>query len=243
MILRIRDSLFNFKLEVKLLLNLLIIAFTLLVFIFVAHEVKNNNTKEFDYWVLNSIRMTDNTKTPEGSLWLNILMTDITALGGAAIIVLVTLAMLVYLLLKKNYPFLWMIIIATIGGALISIGFKELFSRERPPIEYHLLTVTSLSFPSGHATMSSVVYLTHGVLLAKFQSAKKLKIYFILVAATLVFLIGISRIYLGVHYPTDVVAGWSIGIAWASLCWLITKYVYKNLMQKEKTKSSAVIND
>lgn len=243
MTIKIKDLVFKPKLEIKLLLNLCVIAFSLFVFIVVAQEVKNGSTKEFDYWVLNSLRLSGNVKMPVGPEWLNILMTDITALGGAAIIALVTLTMIFYLFLKKNYSFLWLILIATLGGAVISLGLKELFSRERPPIEYHLLTVKSLSFPSGHATMSSIVYLTQGALVAKIQSVKSLKIYFILIAAVLVFLIGISRIYLGVHYPTDVVAGWSIGITWASVCWLITQYVPKSFLQKAKAKDSVKVNE
>ena len=88
-----------------------------------------------------------------------------------------------------------------------------------------------MSFSSGHAMMSSVVYLTQGALLAKVQSNKNLRIYILLVSLILVFLIGISRVYLGVHYPTDVLAGWSVGLGWASLCWMIIMYIQR---RKEK---------
>ena len=155
-------------------------------------------------------------------------------LSGATIIFIITTAVVLYLLIQKHYEFMWLIIIATIGGALLSFGLKELFARERPPLTYHLLTVKSLSFPSGHAMMSSVVYLTQGALLAKVQSNKNLKAYILLVAIILVFLIGISRIYLGVHYPTDVLAGWSAGLAWASLCWLAARYLQRRRERKIK---------
>lgn len=160
-------------------------------------------------------------------------MMDITALGGATVIFIITAAVVFYMLIKKEYELMRLILIAVVGGALLSFIMKELFARERPPLVYHLLTVKSLSFPSGHAMMSSVVYLTLGALLAKAQQNNNLKIYVLLVALLLVFLIGISRIYLGVHYPTDVFAGWSIGLAWASLCWLAAIYLQRRKNQRD----------
>jgi undecaprenyl-diphosphatase len=83
------------------------------------------------------------------------------------------------------------------------------------------------SFPSGHSMLSAVIYPTLGTLLARLVPRKRLKIYFMLVALTLSFLIGISRIYLRVHYPTDVLAGWAAGLAWAAFCWTIAKYLQR----------------
>jgi undecaprenyl-diphosphatase len=209
------------------LINLFILITALLVFIYLAKEVISGDTQEFDEWVLNSLRYSWDIKLPIGPTWFTGLVTDITALGGATIIVIITAAVVFYLLIQKQYQLMWLILIATIGGALLSFGLKEIFARERPPLIFHLLTVKSMSFPSGHAMMSSVVYLTQGALLAKTQSNKNLRVYILLVAIILVFLIGISRIYLGVHYPTDVLAGWSVGLAWASLCWLTAKYLQR----------------
>ena len=213
--------------EIKILVNLFVLVTALLVFTFVAKEVSSGDTQEFDELVLNYLREDGTITSPIGPTWFIGLMTDITALGGATIIFMITAAVVFYLLIQKRYEFMWLIMIATIGGALLSFGLKELFARERPPLIFHLLTVKSMSFPSGHAMMSSVVYLTQGALLAKVQSNKNLKVYILLVAIVLVFLIGLSRIYLGVHYPTDVLAGWSVGLAWASLCWLAAKYLQR----------------
>lgn len=219
----------NYSDKTKFFLNILIIIFALVTFFYVAQKVQSGSTTNFDYYVLNSLRAASEQL---GSNWLTLLMTDITALGGATIIFFVTASVVIYLLLKKNYSFLWLILIATIGGVFISLGLKEFFSRERPPIEYHLITVKSLSFPSGHATMASVVYLTQGALFAKLQSVKTIRVFVLVVSVFLVFLIGVSRIYLGVHYPTDVIAGWAVGTAWASFCWLVVKNFQKRYKEK-----------
>lgn len=213
--------------EIKILVNLFILVTAVLVFALVAKEVVQGETQKFDELVLNSLRSGETEKPPIGPAWLTGIITDITALGGATVIFMITAAVFFYLLIQRKYKLMWLILIATIGGALLSFGLKELFARERPPLIFHLLTVESTSFPSGHAMISSVVYLTQGALLAKVQSNKNLRVYILIVAIILVFLIGVSRIYLGVHYPTDVLAGWSVGLAWASLCWLAAKYLQK----------------
>lgn len=225
--------------EIKILINLFILVTAVLVFILVAKEVTQGDAQKFDDLILNTLRNNGIQKSPIGPAWFSGLMTDITALGGATVIFMITSTVFFYLLIQKKYEFMWLILIATIGGALLSFGLKELFARERPPLVFHLLTVKSMSFPSGHAMMSSVVYLTQGALLAKVQSNKNLKGYILLVAVMLVFLIGISRIYLGVHYPTDVLAGWSVGLAWASLCWLAAKYLQRKRELKNKIELTA----
>lgn len=213
--------------EIKILINLFILVTALLVFIYVAKEVASGDTQKIDKLVLEYLRDNAEMKLPIGPTWFTAAMTDITALGGATIILMITAAVSLYLMIQKKYEYMWLILIATVGGALISFGLKELFARERPPLIFHLLTVKSMSFPSGHAMMSSVVYLTQGALLAKVQPNKNLRVCILLIVIFLVFLIGISRVYLGFHYPSDVLAGWSVGFAWASLCWLVVIYLQR----------------
>lgn len=223
--------------EIVILINLFILVMALLVFTYVAKEVTSGESMGIDEWLLSYIRH-DGRFLPDENYLLTGLMTDITALGGATIIFLITAAVVFYLMIQKQYEFMWLILIATVGGALISFGLKEVFARERPPLIFHLVTVKSLSFPSGHAMMSSIVYLTQGALLAKIQSNTNLKAYILFVAIILVFLIGLSRVYLGVHYPTDVLAGWSFGLVWASLCWLAAKYLQRRKERMGKIKLS-----
>jgi undecaprenyl-diphosphatase len=121
---------------------------------------------------------------------------------------------------------MWFVVIATGGGGLLSHALKELFARERPaPVP--CIWVSSPSFPSGHAMLSAVVYLALGILLARIEPRPLLKAYFLGVAMALTFLVGISRVYLGLHYPTDVLAGWAVGLVWGLLCWSAVRYMQR----------------
>jgi undecaprenyl-diphosphatase len=108
--------------------------------------------------------------------------------------------------------------ISVVGGLLLSNLLKWSYARPRPDLVPAIVQVYSASFPSGHATMSAVTYLALGVLLAEVHPARRFKLYFISLALVITVAVGLSRIYLGVHYPTDVLAGWCIGAAWALLC-------------------------
>ncbi len=107
---------------------------------------------------------------------------------------------------------------AELGGVLISNLLKFGFDRPRPDIE-HATRVFTASFPSGHATLSAVTFLTLGALLTRVNSGHAAKLYFLMSAVFLTIIVGLSRVYLGVHYPSDVLAGWCVGSAWAVLCW------------------------
>src|SRR5207302_4145258 len=120
------------------------------------------------------------------------------------------------------------LLVATLGGFLISGLLKNHYERPRPAVVPHLSYVYSSSFPSGHSMLSAVIYLTLGSLLARLAERRRLKIYCVAVAMLLTFLVGVSRVYLGVHYPTDVLAGWAAGLAWAVLCWLVTRYLQRH---------------
>jgi len=223
------------QIEIKVLLRVLLIVIGFLLFIFLTDEVREGETKHFDLMILESLRQPGNFHQPVGPEWVELAMRDITALGGGTVIIIITLSVVGYLIIQKKYNSLWLILGATIGGALIGFMLKEIVARERPEAVFHLVYVTSLSFPSGHSMMSMVVYITQASLLAQIQPKRSLKIYIITVALILTFLIGISRVFLGVHYPTDVLAGWSIGIAWALLCWLIAWYIRERRIQGGKS--------
>jgi len=110
---------------------------------------------------------------------------------------------------------------AVIGGIVLNDLLKIAFARARPDFVTHMARVFTMSFPSGHATLSAITYLTIGALLARSQPSFTLRLYFMSLAAFLTVIVGVSRIYLGVHYPTDVLAGWCMGAAWATGCWMI----------------------
>lgn len=186
--------------------------------------------------IMRAMRQSPDTALPIGPAWTVEMSRDITALGGATVLTLMTAVVLGYLLLRRTYAAAVLVLIATLGGYVLSDTLKVFFHRPRPTIVPHLAPVVSASFPSGHSMLSSIVYLTLGVLLARTVAQRREKVYFIGVSLFLTFLIGLSRVYLGVHYPTDVLAGWSAGIAWALFCWSAAYFL--QLRGKVKKASS-----
>lgn len=207
------------------LLALALIAGGIWVFVELADEVTEGEIPTFDEWALRSMRQADDPATPIGPPWLHEFGRDITALGGVAVLTLFTLAVAGYLVLVRKYHALILMLVATVGALILSSILKEIFGRERPDIVPHLSIVHSASFPSGHSMMASAVYLTLGVLMARLVPRRVLKTYFIMIALILALLVGVSRIYMGVHYPTDVLAGWTLGLVWALLCWVVARYL------------------
>jgi undecaprenyl-diphosphatase len=208
----------------------LLLALTLAVggawaFIEIADEVLEGDTQQFDNWAIRTLRTPTDLGRPLGPTWLHEVGRDVTALGGVFVLTLVTLGVAGYFLMVGKRHGMWLVLAATAGGLVTSTALKSAFDRERPDLVPHLSVVHTSSFPSGHAMLSAVVYLTLGVLLARLVPHRGVKIYFIIIAALLTGMVGVSRIYMGVHYPTDVLAGWTAGLVWASLCYAVARYL------------------
>jgi undecaprenyl-diphosphatase len=186
----------------------------------IADEMVEGDTQVFDRAVLLMFRTPGNPADPLGPAWVEEAVRDITSLGSFPILIILVTLTVLYLLLSGRTRTGWFIAAAVVGGALVSTVLKELFNRTRPDIG-DVTRVFTASFPSGHATTSAVVYLTIGALLAGAADVRRLKALYLGGAVFLTVIIGITRLYLGVHYPTDVLAGWAIGTAWALLCWAI----------------------
>ncbi len=193
-----------------------------------ADEVMEGTTQRYDEWVLHLLRTPGDMTDPIGPKWFEDMWRDITALGSAAVLLLATLGCAGYLLMRRQHHTFVLLGVATFGGLLVSLLLKGLFDRARPAFDAGLGYVTTSSFPSGHSMLSAVVYLTVGTLLAHASSRNQVKIYFLATAMFVTLLVGVSRVYLGVHYPTDVLAGWSMGLIWALLCWLVAQYLQKH---------------
>ena len=195
-----------------------------LFFAALSGQVMDGSTQKFDRALLLALRRPGDLQ-PLGPPALLSAARDITALGGSFVLILVTAAVSLFLALngKKHTA---VFVCASIGsGMLASNLLKDSFERLRPQLVPHDTYAASYSFPSGHSMLSALTYLTLGAVLARSHASKLLKTYFLLGAVFLSGLIGITRVYLGVHWPTDVLAGWTAGSVWAVLCWLLARWL------------------
>jgi len=159
---------------------------------------------------------------------------DLTALGGVTVLTLVTAAVTGFLYIARKHGAAILVLVAVLGGLLIGSTFKHFVHRDRPPREFQEAYVFTKSFPSGHSMLSAVTYLTLGALLAQVVGNPWLRVYIIAVAMFVTFLVGLSRVYLGVHWPTDVLAGWTAGLVWSLLCLLVArKLQQKGAVERE----------
>jgi undecaprenyl-diphosphatase len=206
------------------LLSVLVMACLLFAFGFIAQEVFEGKTLAFDRWVILALRDPANPSTPAGPAWVQEAARDLTSLGSIIVLAIITMAVAGYLFLARQQAAAWFVLIAVFGGIALIDVLKALFARPRPDVVAHAARVFTASFPSGHASLSAITYLTIAALLARSQSSLRIGAYFIALAVFLTIVIGISRLYLGVHYPTDILAGWCIGAAWAIACWAIAAW-------------------
>jgi undecaprenyl-diphosphatase len=188
-----------------------------------ASEVMEGDTLAIDRAILLAFRTPGDLRVPIGPRWVTEAMIDITALGGTTVLTLIAALVAGYLLVDRKPHVAAFTVAAVGGGALVSSFLKWLYARTRPDVVEHLVGISSASFPSGHAMNSAVVYLTLAVLLARTQQDRWVRVYLIAVAMALTLTIGFSRIFLGVHWPSDVMAGWTVGGLWAVLCSIVAK--------------------
>jgi undecaprenyl-diphosphatase len=192
-------------------------------FVALAGEVMEGDTRALDTRILLALRNANDLAQPRGPAWLQFAMVDLTALGGSTVLGLVVLAIVGFLILQARYRTAFVIAVTAASGELLNEVMKRLFMRPRPTVVPYLRDVVSTSFPSGHAMQSGIIYLTLGAMLMRIAERPLTKAYCLAVAVSVTALVEISRVYLGVHYPTDVLGGWTLGFAWASLCWLIAQ--------------------
>jgi undecaprenyl-diphosphatase len=205
--------------EFAVLATLALAAAAIWAFAELADDVLEGETHVFDEWVLLALRSATDASDPLGPRWLEELMRDITALGSTGVLTFITLAVAGFLALDRKSHAALFVLVAVGGGMLLSTALKLGFDRPRPDLVPHGSIVYTASFPSGHSMLAAVVYLTLGALLARVQPRLVLKLYLLGLAILLTMAVGASRVYLGVHWPTDVLAGWAVGAAWALFCW------------------------
>jgi undecaprenyl-diphosphatase len=225
--------------ELVVLLGAVGMLVLLLAFFILAAEVFEGDTQSFDNRVLTALRRSDNPSVPVGPVWLRAGALDITALGSPTVLGLATLAVCGFLLLQGMTRTATFVFAATTGGWILNEALKVIFQRARPAVVPHLQTVLTLSFPSGHAMNSAAVYLTLGALTMRVAEGRLTKLYCMATAMFVTFLVGTSRIFLGVHYPTDVLAGWLLGMTWALACWTVERRIeHRAGLRRERRSAS-----
>jgi undecaprenyl-diphosphatase len=190
-------------------------ALLLLFFGDIAEDVAEGEWLAFDRTILLALRVTGDPATPIGPVWFQEAARDVTAMGSVTVLGFVTVAACGYLVLASRRSIALFLLLSVAGGYLVNDLLKFGFDRARPDFVVPSVRIYSASFPSGHASLSAVTYLTLAILLARGEPARSVRLYFIAIALGLTLVVGLSRVYLGVHYPTDVLAGWCFGSAWA----------------------------
>lgn len=208
--------------ELGVLLAVVGIAGGIWAFALIADEVLEGGTQAIDRKLLLSMRRPGDL-SPIGPPAVQESARDVTALGGVVVLGLLTMVVGGFLALDGKTRMALFVCGSVASGLIAATILKDLFHRARPDIVPHAVYVATSSFPSGHSMMSAITYLTLGALLARSHEQRRLKAYFMLLAVFLTLIVGVSRVYLGVHWPTDVLAGWTAGAVWATLCWLAAR--------------------
>jgi undecaprenyl-diphosphatase len=192
-----------------------------------------------DERILLAMRTPGDTSDPLGPIWVEEAMRDVTAMGSTAVVGFITLSVAAYLAIRRNYQTALLLLLAVAGAYLLSIVLKSAFGRPRPDLVPRATAVFNPSYPSGHSMLSATVYLTLGALLARQEVRRRLKLFVMGLAIFTAAAVGISRIYLGVHWPTDVVAGWTAGAIWAILVWLVDRWLRHRARRKALARARA----
>jgi undecaprenyl-diphosphatase len=204
--------------ETATFLDLCVVACCGWIFIRLAAKVKGGATKELDETILRMLRRRDDLAIPRGPKWFSHASHDITSLGSGTNLTLASGIAVGFLCLQRRFRAVGFLIVSLGSGLMLSYLLKNFFLRERPTVVPRLTHFDPSSFPSGHSMGAALVYLTLGGILSGQTRRLLKKAYFLSIALALSVLVGISRIYLGVHFPSDVLAGWAVGSLWSAIC-------------------------
>lgn len=208
------------RFEARVLIGLFLAAAALWSFLELADDMVDGETTAIDRRLMLLLREPGDLNDPVGSHGVQEAVRDVTALGGTTLVVVVTLVSVLAFIFHRK-PIHALVMAGAVVAASASSQFtKALFGRPRPDLVPHDVYVYSGSFPSGHSTMSTAAFLTLAMLIASLEMKRRSKALAYALAAAVVVGVGFSRVYLGVHWPSDVLAGWCLGSAWALVGWL-----------------------
>jgi len=198
---------------------LAIVTLGIMTFVEIADDMTEADGQAFDHAILTWLQPI--AGEPRGPWWLQEAAADLTSLGGISVLTLFATIALVFMLIERKRLSALLLVLGLAGGVALSEGLKALFERVRPPAAYQAVETLNASFPSGHALLSTVFYLTLGVMLTRAFPGRRLKAFVLGAAMLIAILVGLTRVYLGAHWASDVLAGWSVGAAWAMALWLV----------------------
>lgn len=208
------------------------------LFVALGLEVAEGEHQQLDEKVLQQLRRSSQSHAGADGDVLYEASRDVTALGGPAVLTLVVVGVAGYFALARKLEKSLLVVFATLGGAAFSQLAKALMMRPRPQVVPHLTDVTSSSFPSGHSLLSTVAYLTLGAILSELAPRMRLRLYLLACGIVLALLVGLSRAHLGVHYPSDILAGWAGGVCWALGSWLVVQSVHGARLNRESATTA-----
>ena len=225
--------------EIWLLGGLALASGLILAFLRIADEMVEGETQAFDNTILLWFRDPTNVDQVIGPEWMHEMVRDITSLGSFSLLGLMVLGVCAYLVMVRLKSAALLLVVSVLGGTLLSTFLKMGYNRPRPDLTAMSHQFTA-SFPSGHAMLSAVTFLTIGAVLARIAPTRRLQIFTVSSALFLTLIVGLSRLYMGVHYPSDILAGWCLGGAWALLCSTIAFKLQRSGKVGEPTPPAAI---
>ncbi|MBP7863147.1 phosphatase PAP2 family protein [bacterium] len=216
----------------KIILVILFVAFGLYIFLEFSSEMAEGELTSIDNIILQALRNPHNPKELLGPKALLGFMQSVSSLGGVYALSAVSAVTALMFALKKKFRTCLLFILSVTSGSVIMVVLKYFFDRPRPSVVPHLGEFSLGSYPSGHSMVSALVYLTIGALLARSTKSLKTRTIYLSLSGVLVFLIGISRAFLGVHYPSDILAGWCAGVVWAAASYLLARFLLRKKNDK-----------
>lgn len=205
--------------EIAAVSALFIIALGVMTFVELADDMTEADGLAFDQSILSWVQPV--AGEPRGPWWMKEAAADLTSLGGISVLALFATIAIGFLLIHRKRLSALLLVVGLAGGVALSEGLKAIFERERPPAAFQAVETINASFPSGHALLATVFYLSLGVMLTRAFSRRHVKAFVLGAAIVIALLIGTTRVYLGAHWASDVLAGWSVGAAWAMALWLV----------------------
>jgi len=213
------------RFEARVLIGLILVVGSLWTFLTVADAMAEGNTRALDERLILALRTPGDLHDPIGSHTVEEAIRDVTALGGTMMVTLVTLVAVVAFLFHRKYRHAEVMAGAVLLAWVSSETTKALYARPRPDLVPHEVYVYSGSFPSGHSTLAAACYLTLAMLVASLGTRRRSKALAYGLAGLVLIAVGFSRVYLGVHWPSDVLAGWCLGALWALAAWLALRAI------------------